>query len=178
MRHAATILGAVLLLSGASGAQERGGPSGQPPQDGRGPGSGPPPIERALERLGLSEKQKAELKAIEEKDRETMRPLMDAARQAHEEFQRALDSDVRDPATLGQLAITMNAARKKVENTRKASLPKILAVLTPEQRDALAAQALEGGGPGPGRPGGAPGGPGGHGGAGGPPPGGGPRNPQ
>jgi len=161
---------AALALAGAAVAQDQdprgprsgggpaGGPSGGP--GGGGPG-GPPPIERMLERLGLSEDQKAAVHAVHEKHVGTIRPLADAARQAHEAFQKALDTQPADATKIGELAISMNAAQKKFDAARKAEMDEIKAILTPEQRERLE-QALQRGPGGPaGRGPGGPGGPGG-----------------
>jgi len=143
---AATLV--ALALSGVAGAQ---GQEPRGPRSGGGPG-GPSPIERMMERLGLSEDQRAAVHAVIEKDRETMRPLGEAARQAHEAFQKALDAEAPDATQVGQLALAMNAAQKKLDAARKAEMEKIKAILTPEQRERLeqAMQRGPGRGPGPG----------------------------
>ena len=138
-----------LALIGVGGAQEREQRGPRP----EGPG-GPPPIERMMERLGLSEDQKAAIHAVVEKDQDTMRPLADAARGAHESFQGALDAPSPDATKVGQLAIAMNAAQKKFESARKAEMEKIKAILTPEQREKLEQAMQRGPGRGPGGPGG------------------------
>lgn len=145
-----------LSLSGLAGAQEQE-PRG--PRSGGGPG-GPPPMERMMERLGLSEDQKAAVHAVREKNKDSVRPLGEAARRAHEGFQAALDAVPADATRIGQLALTMNAAQKKFDTARKAEMDEIKAILTPEQREKLE-QAVQRGPGGPGRTGGPGGGPGG-----------------
>lgn len=137
-----------LALGGVAGAQDQE-PRG--PRAGGGPG-GPPPLERMMERLGLSEDQKAAVHAVVEKDQDTMRPLGDAARQAHEAFQKALDAEPADATTVGQLALAMNAAQKKFDAARKAEMEKIKAILTPDQRERLEQALQRGPGRGPGGP--------------------------
>ncbi len=107
-----------------------------------------------MERLGLSEDQKAAVHAVVEKDQDTMRPLGEAARQAHEAFQKALDTEPADATKVGQLALAMNAAQKKFDAARKAEMEKIKALLTPEQRERLEQALQRGPGRGPGGPGG------------------------
>jgi len=75
-----------------------------------GPGIGP----RFAEELGLSDEQKAQLEALRTKQRETLRPLMESARQAHDAFQTALDADNADAAAVGQAALAMKAADNKL----------------------------------------------------------------
>ena len=138
-----------LALSGVAAAQDQE-PRG--PRPGGGPG-GPPPIERMMERLGLSEDQRAAVHAVIEKDQDAIRPLGDAARQAHEAFQKALDAESPDVTRVGQLALAMNAAQKKFDAARKAEMEKIKAILTPEQRERLEQAMQRGPGRGPGGPG-------------------------
>jgi Spy/CpxP family protein refolding chaperone len=142
-----------LAWGGVAGAQEQRGPRPD------GPG-GQPPMERMMERLGLSEDQKAAVHAVIEKDQDTMRPLADAARGAHDAFQKALDAPSPDATKVGQLAIAMNTAQKKFDSARKAEMEKIKEILTPEQQERLEQAMQRGFGRGPGGPGG-PGGQGG-----------------
>ena len=139
-----------LAMVGVAGAQDQE-PRGPRPGGGSG---GAPPLERMMERLGLSEDQKAAVHAVVEKDQDTIRPLGDAARQAHEAFQKALDSGSTDAAAIGALAIAMNTAQKKFDAARKAEMEKIKAILTPEQREQLEQAMQRGQGRGPGGPGG------------------------
>jgi Spy/CpxP family protein refolding chaperone len=139
-----------LLSAGVAGAQDRE-PRGPRPG---GPG-GPPPMERMLDRLGLTDEQKAAVQAVHEKNQDTVRPLGDTARQAHEAFQKALDAESPDATKVGQLALGMKAAQKKFEAARKEEMDEIKAILTPEQRDKFEQVGQRG----PGRPFRAPGGP-------------------
>ena len=87
---------AALPWVGVVQAQPPGPPPGREfgPGGPGGPGFGP----RLAEELGLSDDQKAQLEALRGKQRETLRPLMESARQAHEAFQTALDADNPDAA--------------------------------------------------------------------------------
>jgi Spy/CpxP family protein refolding chaperone len=112
------------------GGPRRGGPGGP----GFGPGGGGgAPVEMIAERLGLSDDQKAQWKAIHEKARVAGEPLMKAERAAHEAFDKALNSDNADPAAVGQAALAMKSAQQKVEAQHKATLDEAKAILTPEQ---------------------------------------------
>ncbi len=113
------------------GHMRHGGGHGGP---GFGPGGkGAPPIEMIAERLGLSDEQKAQWKAIHEKAREAGQPLMKAAGASKEAFDKALEAKNADAATVGQAAIAMKAARSQVEAHHKATMDATKAILTPEQ---------------------------------------------
>jgi len=117
------------------------GPGGPPMRHGGGPGGpgfgpggpGGPPIDMIAERLGLSDEQKAQWKAIHETARTTGEPLMKAAGAAKEAFDKALEADNADPATIGQAAIAMKNARTQLEAHHKATMDAARAILTPEQ---------------------------------------------
>ncbi len=127
-----------------------GGPGG------RGRGG---PIGMMADHLGLTDDQKDQWKAIHEKAREEGEPLMKAAGAAKEAFDKALNSDSADAATVGQAAIAMRNAHRKVEAHQKATLEAAKAILTPEQLAKFEEMEKQKRGPGPGGFG--PGGPGG-----------------
>ena len=143
---------AALPWVGVVQAQEPPGPAhgrefgpGGPGKPG-GPGFGP----RLAEELGLSDDQKAQLEALRGKQRETLRPLMESARQAHEAFQTALDADNPDAAAVGQAALAMKAAEKKLRAAHDAAFEEMKAILTPEQAAKLEQARAQPKGPGPG----------------------------
>jgi Spy/CpxP family protein refolding chaperone len=111
-----------------------------------GPGIGP----RFAEELGLSDEQKAQLEALRTKQRETLRPLMESARQAHDAFQTALDAENADAAAIGQAALAMKAADNKLRAAHKAAFEEMKAILTPEQAAKLDQVQAQHKGPGPG----------------------------
>jgi Spy/CpxP family protein refolding chaperone len=129
-----------------------------PERHGHGPGgpdSGPgfgPPIERMAEQLGLSDPQKDQLEALRAKHQQSGKPLLAAARQARDTFEKALDAENADAAQVGRAALAMKAARDKVEAAHKAAFEEWKAVLTPEQLEKLESARGRGFGPG-GRPG-------------------------
>jgi protein CpxP len=102
-----------------------GGPGGEP--------GGPPPIERIAERLGLSDEQKAQWKEIHEKSRETGEPLMKAAGEARRGFDKALNAENADAATVGQAALAMKTAQDRVADHHKETQAAVKATLNPEQ---------------------------------------------
>ena len=111
-----------------------------------GPGFGP----RLAEELGLSDDQKAQLEALRGKQREALRPLMESARQAHETFQTALDAESADATAIGQAALAMKAAEKKLRAAHDAAFEEMKAILTPEQAAKLEQARAQHKGPGPG----------------------------
>ena len=126
---------AAAAAQGPGGGHMRhgGGPGGPGFGPGGQGGRGGPAIEMIAERLGLSDEQKAEWKAIHEKAREGGEPLMKAAGASKEAFDKALEAENADVATVGQAAIAMKNARSRVEAHHKATLDAAKAILTPEQ---------------------------------------------
>jgi len=130
---------AMAALPGAGLAQAQDPPPPAPPHGrefgpGRpggpaGPGFGP----RLAEELGLNDDQKAQLDALAAKQRATLRPLMEGARQAHDAFQAALDADNADAVTIGQAALAMKAADRKLRAAHEAAFEEMKAILTAEQ---------------------------------------------
>ena len=158
---AAIAIGAIATLGSLSTAiaqppegekmRRQGGPGGGPGGPGFGPGGGrQAPVEMIAERLGLSDEQKAQWKAIHEKARETGAPLMKAERAAHEAFDKALESNSADAAAVGQAALAMRAAQRNVEAHGKATMDEAKAILTPEQAAKLDEMEKHMGRPGPG----------------------------
>jgi protein CpxP len=148
---------AVLPWVATARAQEPSAPPAHEREFGHGPGGfgGPagPGMGRHLEEaLGLSDDQKTQVEAIHTRQRETMKPLMDAVRQAHDAFRQAMDAANPDAAAVGSAALALHAAEKKLQAAQEATLAEIKAILTPEQRDKLDKMRENGPGFGPGRP--------------------------
>lgn len=116
-------------VASAQGPARRGaGPGGS----GFGPDGG-----RLAERLGLTDAQKAQLKALREKNRDAMKPLLQSARQAREAFRTALEAESPDAAAVGQAALAMHAAEAEVQAAHEAHREEFKAILDPEQREKL-----------------------------------------
>ncbi|MEO8359242.1 MAG: Spy/CpxP family protein refolding chaperone [Vicinamibacteria bacterium] len=138
-------------------------PEGGPRRQGGlgGPG-GPPAMGMGMgmmaEHLGLSDEQKTQIKAIHEKERETIQPLMKAVGESQRAFDTALNAEAPDAAAVGQAALAMRDARRSVEASQKATMEQIRAILTPEQAAKFdeMQKHMRGGrsgfGPGPGGP--------------------------
>lgn len=110
-----------------------GGPGGPGFGPGGPGGPGGPQMEMMAEHLGLSDEQKAQIKAIHEKTRETVEPLAKAAGDAHQAFDQALNAENADAATVGQAALAMRNADRRIEAQHKAAMESVKALLTPEQ---------------------------------------------
>jgi Spy/CpxP family protein refolding chaperone len=103
-----------------------------------GPGRGPGPgLGRIAEDLGLSDEQKAQLEALRARQKDTLQPLAESARQAHEAFRAALEAESPDAAAVGQAALAMKEAEKKMKAAHDAAFEEMKSVLTPEQRQKL-----------------------------------------
>jgi Spy/CpxP family protein refolding chaperone len=131
---------AIATLGWISTAAAQGNPGGGRPRGPGGPGfgrgadgPGGPPMGMLAERLGLSDEQKVQWKSIEESARTAAEPLMKAAGDARQAFEKALEADNTDPASIGQLAIAMKSARNQLEAQHKTTLDSLRAILTPEQ---------------------------------------------
>jgi Spy/CpxP family protein refolding chaperone len=144
IRKRVTATAVVLAAAGWLGAAQLDRPDGPPPREfGPGFGRGPGP----LARLGLSAEQRAQLDALQEKQREASRPLFEAAREAHEAFREALEAADPDPLTVGQAALAMHAAEQKARAAHEAAFEALKAILTPEQRAKLEQAREHGFGP-------------------------------
>lgn len=140
---AMTAAAAVVAASSWTAAARAQDPDGPPPHRGHfgpgfghgpgGPGFGP----GFADELGLTGEQKAQIDALRARQRESTKPLLDAARQAHDAFRNALEADSPDATTVGQAAIAMHAAEKKLEAAHRAAFDEMKAILTPEQRTRL-----------------------------------------
>ena len=130
----AAVVGAALAALGWVAIAQAQGANGAPRDREVGPGFGPG---RLAEELGLNDEQRTQLEALHSKQRETMKPLMDTARQAHDAFRQALEAEAADPATVGQAAIAMHAAEKKLRAAHQAAFEEMKSILTPEQRAKL-----------------------------------------
>jgi len=150
-RVMASVSGAALAALGWAAMAQAQGPGGPGPHDrefGRGFGPGP----RFAEALGLSDDQKAQLEALRAKQREAMKPLLDTVRQAHEALRQTMEADSPDPATVGQAALALHAAEKKLRAAHEASFSDVKAILTPEQQAKLEQMKEKGPHRGPGGP--------------------------
>ncbi|MCL4820930.1 MAG: periplasmic heavy metal sensor [Vicinamibacteria bacterium] len=116
---------AALAWAGAAAAQ---GPRGHGRHHG---GFGP------LGGLDLTEAQQEQVKALHEKRQAEIQPLMEQARAARRAFDKALAAEGADPATVGEAALAMKAAREKMHAAHQALRADLEKILTDEQREQL-----------------------------------------
>jgi Spy/CpxP family protein refolding chaperone len=137
--HARTIAGASVLalaLFVAVAAAQDGPRMRRPGMAGPGPGPGGPggpPMAGLLHELDLSDEQREQVRAIHEKEREALKPVIEKADAARQAFDKALNAENADAQTVGQAALAMKAAQSQVEAAHKATLEQVKAILTPEQ---------------------------------------------
>ena len=113
-------------------------------------GPGLPP--RLGDALGLTEEQRAQVRSLFETNRESLRPLVEEARQAHEDFRLSLGAEPPDPMTVGQAALAMHAAEKNVRAAHDVVFEQVRSILTAEQRAKLESASEQGLRRAPGRP--------------------------
>lgn len=101
---------------------------------GRGPGQGPG-AGRGLQRLQLTEPQRAQVKAIQERHQAAIQAKAEAAQAAHRALREALADPAADAKNLQVLHEKASAARFAVMLERRAVHAEILPLLTPEQKD-------------------------------------------
>jgi Spy/CpxP family protein refolding chaperone len=122
-------------------AQEPSGPAHPHGDHGFGPGGpgamGGGGLWRLADRLGLSDDQKAQVKALFLKQKDTLQPLMENAHTAREAFHKVLEAEGADPAIVGQAALAMHAAETKLQAAHQAAFEEFKALLTPDQRTQL-----------------------------------------
>ena len=130
------------------GGPGRGGPGGP-----GGPGRGGPlggilgPI--PLERLGLTEAQNQQVRALVDSNQEAQRALRDRAFTAREALEAAIMSDTVDETSIRARSAEVAAVEADVAVSRAKLRNQVFQILTPEQR--AEAKRLQAEGPGPGR---------------------------
>jgi Spy/CpxP family protein refolding chaperone len=100
--------------------------------DGRGAERAPSVV---AETLGLSADQRARLDALNDRQNQRLKPLLDAARHAREAFRKALETEGADATSVGQAALAMQAADNKVRADHQVAIDEMKAILTPDQRE-------------------------------------------
>lgn len=90
---------------------------------------------RAWEKLNLTEEQKTRIAQIRRSSREQNQPLFEEARATRREMAAAREAG--DATKLGVLKEAAAAQRKQLNEVRKATRERVLAVLTAEQRSEL-----------------------------------------
>ena len=140
--------GAVAAHQNTNGEQPpfRGGRMGPPM--GRGPGSGPMGMLGPIQRLGLSDAQKEQVKGIIESRAEEFRTLGERAAAARRGLQGAMTADPVNDALIRQKSAEVASVEADLAVASAHARAEVLTILTGEQRGQLAQLATERGGPG------------------------------
>ena len=92
---------------------------------------------RMFSKLDLTDAQKEQIKAIHEKNRESMRPLMEQIRAKRQEIRQANAGGTVDEALVSQKLAEIAPLEAKMMAERARIHQETLSVLTPEQRTKL-----------------------------------------
>jgi periplasmic protein CpxP/Spy len=84
--------------------------------------------------LNLTDDQKAQLKAMREQQRESLKPLADQQRALRDQIRQALESGNPDANRIGQLEIQSHKLRLQMKAEREKAMAAFVNVLTPEQK--------------------------------------------
>ena len=127
-------IGAALLASPQNTAG--GPPSFRPrgPQMGMGAGGPLAGLRLRAGQLGLTDDQKAQLKAIVQSHLDEWKALADKARQARGALDAAVTADVPDEATIRQLSAALAAVQADMAVARAKARAEVFHMLTPEQQ--------------------------------------------
>jgi Spy/CpxP family protein refolding chaperone len=147
---------AVLGLALVAAAQE---PTAGPGPEARRWRTHNPRAHRIAEYLGLDAQQKDAIQKLRQQERDEMKPLVEEGRDLRRKLREATDAEKPDALAVGEATLALKAHREKMRAQRDAFEQKLIALLTPEQKqkyEALkAARGFGAGGPrgfrGPGR---------------------------
>jgi len=121
-------------------------------EQGAGPrawGHGMHRMDQCLAQLNLSDSVKADVDTALANGRATLKADREALQAAHSQMQTDLNNGA-DKVALGQDALNVDAAQKKMKADGKAMHDQVFALLSPEQQDTLRACAAPSGGRGAG----------------------------
>lgn len=99
---------------------------------GMGPGKR---IDRMAKKLGLTEAQQEQVKAILTSEREKAAPLRQQLAENREKIRQAIEAEPFDEAAVRTLAESKNQTRVELDVSRARAKSRIFALLTPEQRE-------------------------------------------
>lgn len=150
MRSKTVVLSLVLLLilSATAFAQQRGravmpagagNPAGTQPGPGDPDGMGPlGPIGRCLAAIGLTDAQKADIKALLEAEAPTLQALHETMKTDEEAVKTAVEATTPDPCAVGTAVLKVHADREAIQAELETLRTKLEALLTAEQKLKLA----------------------------------------
>lgn len=94
-------------------------------------------LERMMDRLEVTDQQRADIRAILDETRPQMKALREQTKATRAKIHKQMQADVYDEAALSALADEQGAALKSKIVLRTAMMHRIHAVLSPEQRERL-----------------------------------------
>lgn len=118
----------------------RGGRMGPPPMGPMGPGGpgmGPMNMLGPIQRLGLTDAQKSQVKSILQSHADEFKALADRNRDAHLALEQAVTADTLDDAAIRQKSAEVATVETDMAVTGAHVRAEVLQVLTAEQRDQL-----------------------------------------
>lgn len=92
-----------------------------------------------VEFLGLSDQQKQAWRGLQEQRREEMKPVHEEGRALRERLREALGAPSPDPAAVGEATLALQAHRRKAKEQNEAFRTRLEGLLSPEQKEKLAA---------------------------------------
>jgi Spy/CpxP family protein refolding chaperone len=92
-----------------------------------------------VEFLGLSDQQKEAWRGLQEQRRQEMKPLYEEGRALRQRLREALSAASPDPTAVGEATLALDAHRRKAKEQNEAFRARLEGLLTPEQKEKLAA---------------------------------------
>jgi Spy/CpxP family protein refolding chaperone len=133
------VIATAVLAFAVSATAQPPGPGG-PGRGGPG-GPGGPPLDRLLQ---LTTEQQQALRTLREEERETTRPIAEQMRPLHGSLRQALESGNPDPTTVGNYMIQIHTLEQQIRSVHDSFQEKLVALLTPEQKEKFDAFQKEG----------------------------------
>jgi Spy/CpxP family protein refolding chaperone len=134
-------LALVAFAAAAAARSDQGGPGSH------GWGHGANRMSQCLAQLNLSDSVKADVDTALANGRASLKADREALQAAHSQMQTDLNNGA-DKAALGQDALNVDAAQKKMKADGKAMHDQVFALLSPDQQDTLRACTAPSGGKG------------------------------
>jgi Spy/CpxP family protein refolding chaperone len=91
------------------------------------------------EYLGLDAQQQAAVRQLHEQQRETMKPLREEGGALRRKLREATEAEKPDAQAVGEATLALKAHRERIKAERTAFEQKLVALLTPEQKQKLEA---------------------------------------
>jgi Spy/CpxP family protein refolding chaperone len=89
---------------------------------------------RLAEYLGLDAQQKTAVQQLQQQHRDQMKPAWEEGRELRRKLREATEAAKPDPQVVGEATLALKAHRERMKTDRAAFEQKLLALLTPEQK--------------------------------------------